>query len=165
MSTTKQLAANRRNAQNSTGPRTAEGKARAARNGLKHGLTAEQQVMPSESEADFDDFVAAMRLEHDPQTPTEHLLVDQIISASWRLQRVRLLETNFYKMRVADLEEHYENDEEHLVSLAFHKDTGPRSTLWWVVRRRRFSWSRGSDFSRRCFQPLREKEPGGKDSF
>ncbi|HTX39642.1 MAG TPA: hypothetical protein VME43_31715, partial [Bryobacteraceae bacterium] len=37
----KQLAANRRNAQRSTGPRTAEGKARAALNARKHGFRAE----------------------------------------------------------------------------------------------------------------------------
>ncbi len=36
----KQLAANRRNAQKSTGPRTAEGKTRVSMNAMKHGLSA-----------------------------------------------------------------------------------------------------------------------------
>jgi hypothetical protein len=35
-----QINANRENAQKSTGPRTAEGKAASSRNGLKHGLRA-----------------------------------------------------------------------------------------------------------------------------
>jgi len=38
--TDKQTAANRRNAQESTGPITPVGKAKASRNSLKHGLLA-----------------------------------------------------------------------------------------------------------------------------
>jgi len=40
MATERQIAANRRNAQNSTGPRSAGGKQRASRNALRHGLAA-----------------------------------------------------------------------------------------------------------------------------
>jgi hypothetical protein len=39
MATERQLAANRANARNSTGPRSASGKKRASRNALKHGLS------------------------------------------------------------------------------------------------------------------------------
>src|SRR4051794_28839381 len=39
MATERQIAANRRNAQKSTGPRTAAGKRRAARNAYRHGLS------------------------------------------------------------------------------------------------------------------------------
>ena len=40
MATERQLAANRRNAQKSTGPRSSEGKRRASQNSRRHGFTA-----------------------------------------------------------------------------------------------------------------------------
>ncbi|QEH38486.1 hypothetical protein OJF2_70890 [Aquisphaera giovannonii] len=47
MATAAQIAANRRNAQKSTGPRTKAGKARSRLNGLKHGLCVRHPVMPA----------------------------------------------------------------------------------------------------------------------
>src|SRR5438132_2636461 len=43
-----QLAANRANAQKSTGPRTPEGKSRSRLNTFRHGITAQIIVMPPE---------------------------------------------------------------------------------------------------------------------
>ena len=45
MPTPAQLAANRRNAQRSTGPKTPAGKARSARNALRHGLPSPEVVV------------------------------------------------------------------------------------------------------------------------
>jgi hypothetical protein len=53
MSSQRQIEANRKNAQLSTRPRNADGKARVASNALKHGLTARQIVLPHESSEDF----------------------------------------------------------------------------------------------------------------
>ena len=39
-------AANRKNAQRSTGPRTARGKARVAQNAIIHGLLSEKALLP-----------------------------------------------------------------------------------------------------------------------
>jgi hypothetical protein len=47
MSSDKQVAANRLNAQRSTGPRTPAGKARVSFNALKHGLTGREVVLPA----------------------------------------------------------------------------------------------------------------------
>ena len=48
MTTQAQIQSNRVNAQHSTGPRTAEGKARCCRNALKHGLLSEQALLETE---------------------------------------------------------------------------------------------------------------------
>ena len=50
MTTLKQIEANRRNAQNSTGPRTEAGKERSSRNAVRHGLTAETVIEPLEAQ-------------------------------------------------------------------------------------------------------------------
>ena len=52
----RQMEANKQNAQRSTGPCTADGKARVALNALKHGLTGKQIVLPDEDPEDFDAF-------------------------------------------------------------------------------------------------------------
>ena len=50
MATPAQMAANRMNAQRSTGPKTIEGKEAARRHALKHGLTGGGVVLPGEDE-------------------------------------------------------------------------------------------------------------------
>ena len=55
MTSNKQLAANRLNAQKSTGPRTDKGKAVTKYNALRHGLLAQDVVLPGENESAFDD--------------------------------------------------------------------------------------------------------------
>ena len=49
----RQLNANRRNAQFSTGPRTPEGRAAVAHNALRHGLTSQTAVLPNEDPEEF----------------------------------------------------------------------------------------------------------------
>ena len=46
MSSERQIEANRRNAQKSTGPRTVEGKERSRFNALTHGMTAQFDALP-----------------------------------------------------------------------------------------------------------------------
>ncbi|MGA3024822.1 MAG: hypothetical protein ABSF98_08650, partial [Bryobacteraceae bacterium] len=78
MSTQSQIQANRRNALNSTGPRTPEGKARSSANSLKHGLSARFRVLTSESQDDFDDLLAELTRTFAPTNVYEHILVMEI---------------------------------------------------------------------------------------
>ncbi len=56
MATEKQIAANRRNAQKSTGPKSDAGKAKAKFNALKHGMTADTAVLPSKTQTPTNNF-------------------------------------------------------------------------------------------------------------
>ena len=103
MATEKQFAANRQNAQKSTGPKTPEGRAAVRLNGVKHGLTAETIVLKGESEADFTAMLDSFEAEHDPVTPTEEALVVQLALANWRLRRLYHQEGGFYTYEIKSL--------------------------------------------------------------
>ena len=65
--TSRRLEANRRNAARSTGPRTAEGKARVARNAIKHGFFAAQARWTPEQYRDFEQTLDGLRGDFKPQ--------------------------------------------------------------------------------------------------
>jgi len=87
MSNQAQILANRRNAQKSTGPRTSEGKAIISQNAVRHGLSARQTVISSESQADFDLYRRQMLIELAPESPVQSMLAERIVCLSWRLKR------------------------------------------------------------------------------
>ena len=72
-----------------TGPRTAEGKAASSLNAMSHGLTSTMVVLPGEDPAQFQHLRRSLLKEHQPSTPTEKLLVEEMAQAHWRLDRVR----------------------------------------------------------------------------
>jgi hypothetical protein len=83
------IEANRRNAQRSTGPRSAEGRAASSRNAIRTGLTTMTPVvMPGESPEDLDDLSESIRNDWNPSGDHENFLVDQMISARWCLERL-----------------------------------------------------------------------------
>src|SRR5580704_63860 len=103
MATEKQTAANRLNAQKSTGPRTPEGRAAVRLNGVTHGLTAQTLVLKGESESDFKQLFDSLEAEHTPATPTEEALVVQLAMATWRLRRLYHQEAGFYTCQLQSL--------------------------------------------------------------
>src|SRR5579862_4437369 len=92
--------ANRRNAAQSHGPKTPEGRAAVRHNALKHGFTAAEIVLPTiEEQIDFQQFRAAFEEEHQPVGPTEEVLVEDIVISRWRLNRIRKMEPGFFALR------------------------------------------------------------------
>ena len=108
MPTRAQIKANRNNAKKSTGPRTDEGKARVAKNALKHGLLARDTVLTGEDPADFDRQLAALEADIQPGNSLEFELVRQIADAQWRMRRLTRLETGFIAAAVDDQRRHLE---------------------------------------------------------
>jgi hypothetical protein len=81
-----------RTAQHSTGPKTREGKAIAARNNFRHGCTGEFTVLPWEKQAEFDLLIGALRDEHKPSGLTEKILIDKMAQALWLTKRAVMLQ-------------------------------------------------------------------------
>ena len=135
MSTEKQIEANRRNAQSSTGPKTPEGKARSSLNALKHGLTSAQVLAPSESEDEFNAHADSLRDRFAPTDSYESILVDRIIAAAWRLRRALILERFILEQQATDVKAslkkygvHYTDPADYL-ALAFRKECDGKNSL------------------------------------
>ena len=93
MTSLKQTEANRRNALNSTGPKTEAGKQQSRRNALRHGLTAETVVDVLEDPEDYKAFETAVASDFDVQTAIERELVLRLASLLWRLRHATTIDT------------------------------------------------------------------------
>src|ERR1019366_1711133 len=84
MSTIRQIEANRRNSEKSTGPTSVTGKAVSSMNAFKTGIHAKSLVLPSEHLADLEQ------------------LVDDLIYCEWTLRRLRAADTQMWRYQNED---------------------------------------------------------------
>ena len=92
-----QLAANRANAANSTGPRTAEGKARSAQNARKHGFTASTfAVVRLEDLNEVEHLRADLLAVYQPVKSQELFAIERIALAQQAILRAARLETGLF---------------------------------------------------------------------
>jgi len=95
-----QLDANRRNAQKSTGPRTAPGKGRSARNNTRHGFFTRALILTSgpsaEDPAQWERFRDTFRTDFQPASHYERVLVDVLATCMWRARRVKRFEARLF---------------------------------------------------------------------
>jgi hypothetical protein len=81
----KKLAANRANAQKSTGPRTPEGKHRSSQNATTHALTA--NAIPNyKDDPTYATIRQELEVELAPTSPTQRLLVEELARTTFQLQ-------------------------------------------------------------------------------
>src|ERR1017187_2080671 len=102
MSTLRQIEANRRNAQKSTGPTSVTGKATSSMNALKTGIHAKSLVLPSENLADLDELIEDYYQHHHPASPDTRAFVDELIHCEWMLRRLRVAETQAWQFQSDD---------------------------------------------------------------
>ena len=101
MSSRRRILASRRNGRKSRGPVTPSGKACSSRNATRHGLLARCCVLESESRECFDDLARQHFARFRPVDEVEYGLVEEMISASWRLRRCWALETRTLDHEIA----------------------------------------------------------------
>ncbi len=90
-----QLAANRANAQKSTGPTTETGRAISSQNRTVHGLTRHNgdfRLLSTEDPAKFAALKDSLAQEHLPETETEAILVNAMVESLWLSQRAGKLQ-------------------------------------------------------------------------
>jgi hypothetical protein len=97
MATQKQIDANRKNAAKSTGPRSAEGKARSSSNALKSGVYAEAEIIAGEDPAALEALTAEYVQRFHPTTPEERHFVDTVVRDDWRLRRLARAESQLWE--------------------------------------------------------------------
>jgi hypothetical protein len=110
----RKIAANRRNARRSTGPRTQSGKRRSSRNATTHGVFCQDLVLEGESREIFDAFRETFLLRLSPQDVLELLIVDRIVAASWKLRRLQEAELVMHAAESDDLNERAREEREQI---------------------------------------------------
>jgi hypothetical protein len=83
-----QLAANRENAQKSSGPTSDEGKAKIRLNALKTGLTGRTVCLPTDDAALYQSLILSYEKLFQPVGPEESGLVQSVADIRWRLDRI-----------------------------------------------------------------------------
>jgi hypothetical protein len=121
-STPAQVAANQANAQHSTGPKTAAGKAIVAQNNFRHGFTGAFRVLDWENQEDYRALHLSLKTEHQPATPTEEMLVETMAHSYWLRKRALILQNTCFSGESPAC-----NDEKNLALYIRYQNTQDRA--------------------------------------
>src|SRR5260370_32249223 len=102
----------RANGAKSHGPKTAETRAISSQNALRHGFTAcNTTVLKCENPDEFEDSIAHHFSTYHPADDEQEALVNEMISARWRIRRLRVVETRLIDLEItrnrAEMERKY----------------------------------------------------------
>jgi len=110
MSSQRRIDASRANGAKSRGPVTPEGRARSNMAAVTHGLRSRTVLLKNESEEDFNALHDLLVDHFQPANPYETDLVERLVAARWRLDRVSSMETALLEVEVARREPEIEKE-------------------------------------------------------
>ena len=112
MSTQAQLAANRANAQLSTGPSSETGRAKSSLNAVKTGLTGRTVLLPGDDAALYEAHISKFVSYYQPSSDEERNLVQLLADTDWRLMRIPALEMGIYALGRLEFAELFSKEDE-----------------------------------------------------
>jgi hypothetical protein len=136
MTSFRQIEANRRNAQLSTGPVTEEGKRKSRQNALRHGLTAETVIDALEDAEDYAAFELAITADYDAQSAVERELVLRLASLLWRLRRATTIESGLFRIQARHLlqfraSRHAHQKRQHFIDSIYRGAVATEGDMQW----------------------------------
>jgi hypothetical protein len=145
MSTDAQIAANQKNALLSTGPTSADGKAKSSLNAVKTGLTGRTVLLPSDDAVAYEAHVSSFFAHHQPVGEEEQRLVQSIADSVWRMMRIPSLEFGIYAVGRLEFATEFPNEDpaarKHLIEakifLAYQRQLNNLSIQESRLRRQR----------------------------
>ena len=109
MASPAQCLANAENAKLSTGPKTEDGKAMVAKNGVSHGLFAAYEHLAPADSARIGQFIAELNAGMPQQIPVREDIVREYAIAKWRTELFYRMEASILISAVADERANPEN--------------------------------------------------------
>ena len=125
------IAINQKNAQNSTGPTSVEGKAVTRFNAMKHGLDAASLVIPGEDPAELAQLAHDFHREFAPQGAIENELVETVVRATWLQHRYARLEAQLFDTILSRMDD----PATATLAAAFEKDAAGPNVMGKLFRR------------------------------
>ena len=136
----RKLAANRANAQRSTGPKTPDGKRKSSRNAMKHALLSSQVVLENEDRQELDFLRRDLAAQLSPVGALEELLVDRIAEGFWRLCRAARVERALMEDRYRERMEGADQESKLVTLMGDSEDDDIKQGLErWEARRPRLA--------------------------
>jgi hypothetical protein len=136
------IEAGRRNGALAKGKKSEESRQKCAMNSVRHGITAKSIVLSNESKQDFEELRKIYYTRFQPADEVECDLVDDMVSARWRLRRASSLERVTIDLRqdrmmaIAPEEREYKGEPPEIVRImfAYEKEFNDSDTLRLVAR-------------------------------